>query len=83
MLAELVPDDLWAVVEPLLPLEPSRAKGGRPRLPARSVLAGIVYVLKTGVPWQMLPPQLGFGSGKTCWRRLIEWHQAGYLIRLI
>src|SRR5215218_9379586 len=66
----LVPDDLWEAVEPFLPKEPPKPKGGRPRVPARAALAGIVFVLKTGIPWQMLPTELGCGSGSTCWRRL-------------
>jgi transposase len=40
-------------------------------------LAGIVFVLKTGIPWRMLPTELGCGSGWTCWRRLRDWQQAG------
>ena len=66
----LVPDDLWEAVEPFLPKEPPKPKGGPPRVPARAALAGIVFVLKTGIPWQMLPTELGCGCGSTCWRRL-------------
>ncbi len=72
----LVSDELWELVEPLLPPEPDKPKGGRPRLPARSVLEGIVYVLKSGIPWSMLPKELGC-SGVTCWRRLRDWQKAG------
>ena len=47
-------------------------------MPYRNVVAGIVYVLRTGVPWRYVPPrELGCGSGVTCWRRLVEWQQAG------
>ncbi len=77
MATPLVPDELWAVVEPLLPPEPPKPKGGRPRLPDRGCLAGIIFVLKSGIPWEMLPQELGFGSGMTCWRRLRDWQQAG------
>ena len=72
----LVSDELWELVEPLLPPEPDKPKGGRPRVPARSVLEGIVYVLKSGIPWSMLPKELGC-SGVTCWRRLRDWQKAG------
>ncbi|MDP9370489.1 MAG: transposase, partial [Chloroflexota bacterium] len=61
----LVSDDLWAIVEPLLPAEPTKPKGGRPRVPDRACLTGIVFVLKTGIPWELLPQELGCGSGMT------------------
>jgi len=68
---ELVPDGLWAEVAPLLPAPPPRPRGGRRRVPYRNVVAGIVYVLRTGVPWRYVPPrELGCGSRVTCWRRL-------------
>jgi transposase len=72
-----VPDELWARVEPLLPAVPRRADHpGRRRLDDRKVLSGILFVLYTGIPWEFLPQELGFGSGMTCWRRLRDWHQA-------
>src|SRR5215204_3405921 len=77
MAKTLVTDELWAVVEPLLPREPPKPKGGRPRIDARAVLAGILFVLKTGIPWEMLPKEMGYGSGMTCWRRLREWQATG------
>ncbi len=73
----LVPDDLWEAVEPFLPKEPPKPKGGRPRVLDRAALAGIVFVLKSGIPWRMLPTELGCGSGSTCWRRLRDWQEAG------
>ena len=73
----LVSNALWAVLEPLLPPEPPKPKGGRPRLPDRAVLNGVVYVLRTGTAWELLPPELGRGSGMTCWRRLRDWQAAG------
>ena len=78
----LVSDELWAVVEPLLPKEPAKPKGGRPRLSDRAALTGIVFVLKSGIPWEMLPQELGCGSGMTCWRRVRDWQQAGVWERL-
>ena len=77
MAKPLVSDDLWAVVAPLLPPEPSKPKGGRPRVPDRAALTGIVFVLRSGIPWEMLPQELGCGSGMTCWRRLRDWQEAG------
>ncbi len=82
MAKPLVSDELWAVIEPLLPTEVKKAKGGRPRIPNRAVLSGILFVLATGIPWQALPPEMGCGSGMTCWRRLQDWHQAGVWERL-
>ena len=78
----LVSDELWAVVAPLLPAEPSKPKGGRPRISDRACLTGIIFVLKSGIPWEMLPQELGCGAGVTCWRRLRDWQQAGVWDRL-
>jgi transposase len=77
MAKELVTDELWAAVEPLLPEEPPKPKGGRPRIDDRAALSGILFVLKSGIPWEMLPQEMGCGSGMTCWRRLKEWQEAG------
>src|SRR5918994_5295257 len=73
----LVPDDLWEAIEPILPKEPPKPKGGRPRVPDRAALGGIIFVLRTGCPWRLVPQALGCGSGSTCWRRLRDWHAAG------
>src|SRR5215213_7235426 len=78
----LVPDELWNAVEPLLPEEPPKPKGGRPRVPDRACLTGIIFVLKTGLPWEYLPQEMGCGSGMTCWRRLHAWEEAGVWHRL-
>src|SRR5439155_13344470 len=78
----LVTDELWTIMQPLLPKEPSKPKGGRPRVPDRAALAGILFVLKTGIPWEYLPKEMGCGSGMTCWRRLRDWQQAGVWHRL-
>jgi len=74
----IVPDGLRARIGPLLPVVPRRADHpGRRRLDDRKVLCGILFVLYTGISWEFLPQELGFGSGMTCWRRLRDWHQAG------
>ena len=73
----LVTDELWRLIEPLLPPEPPKPKGGRPRLSDRAALTGILFVLRSGIPWEMLPKEMGCGSGMTCWRRLHEWQAAG------
>lgn len=83
MAEPLVSDELWAVVEPLLPRRRARrSKGGRPPVPDRAVLTGILFVMRTGVPWEYLPQEMGCGSGMTCWRRLRDWHRAGVWARL-
>ncbi len=82
MAKPLLTDELWEVIEPLLLEEAPRPKGGRPRVPDRAVLTGILFVLKTGIPWEMLPQEMGCGSGMTCWRHLEEWHEAGVWKRL-
>jgi transposase len=78
----ILSDALWEVIEPLLPTEHAKPKGGRPRVPNRAALTGIIFVLKTGLPWEYLPPEMGCGSGITCWRRLRDWQQAGVWERL-
>ena len=82
MAKPLVSNELWALVAPLLPPEPPKPKGGRPRVPDRAALAGIIFVLKSGIPWEMLPPEMGCGSGVTCWRRVRDWQDAGVWERL-
>jgi transposase len=81
MAKRLVSDELWAAVEPLLP--PVRGSGtrGHPPVPNRVALAGIVFVLKTGIPWEYFPQELGC-SGMTLWRRLRDWQRAGVWERL-
>ena len=77
MAKPLLPDRLWAVIEPLLPPHRPSPKGGRPRLPDRAALTGILFVLKTGLAWEDLPAEMNCGSGMTCWRRLAEWQADG------
>jgi transposase len=79
----LVSDELWALVEPLIPDVPRRFRyPGRKRIDDRKVLTGILFVLQTGIPWEYLPQEMGCGSGMTCWRRLREWQEAGVWERL-
>ena len=79
----IVSDELWELVEPLLPTRERRFRyPGRKRFPDRLALQGILFVLHTGIAWTHLPRELGFGSGVTCWRRLDEWQRAGVWERL-
>lgn len=72
-----VSDELWARIQPLLPLKPRRSRWrGRLPLDDRARLNGILFVLLTGIRWTDLP-QLGYGFGMTCWRRLRDWQAAG------
>jgi transposase len=77
MAKPLLPDELWKAIEPLLPPERPKPKGGRPPVAARKALTGILFVLKTGIQWEDLPQEMGCGCGMTCWRRLRDWQQAG------
>jgi transposase len=75
----LVTDALWQRVEPLLPPPPPRRWRfpGRKPLDFRKVLTGILFVLKTGIAWDDLPAELGWGCGKTCRAYLCLWHRSG------
>ena len=79
MARPLVDDELWELIQPLLPPAKPRRKRypGRKPVDNRKALSGILFVLKSGIPWEMLPQEMGCGSGMTCWRRLQEWHKAG------
>jgi transposase len=80
----LIDDDLWSRIEPLLPTRRPRNRrhAGRKPIEDRAVLTGILFVLRSGIPWNMLPPEMGCGSGSTCWRRLARWQRAGVWKRL-
>jgi transposase len=75
-----IPDDLWAELQPLLPREKAPGTPGRPAVPYRTVLDGILYVLRTGCQWKAVPKE--FGSGSTCHRRFQQWVADGTWKRL-
>jgi len=76
MAKPLLTDELWERIKPHIPPEPPKPKGGRPRVSDRGCLTGILFVLKTGTPWEYLPREMGCGCGMTCWRRLRDWQVA-------
>jgi transposase len=79
----IVSDELWEIVEPLIPEVERRVRfPGRRRIDDRKVLTGILFVLQTGIPWEHLPQEMGCGTGMTCWRRLKEWQDQGVWRRL-
>lgn len=78
MATELLPEELWQEIEPLLPPPPPPSpRGGRPPVDNRSALRGILFVLRTGTPWQALPAEAFGVSGSSCWRRLRDWTEMG------
>jgi transposase len=77
MAKPLLSDELWERIKRHIPPEPPKPKGGRSRISDRACLTGILFVLKTGTPWEYLPREMGCGSGMTCWRRLRDWQAAG------
>lgn len=80
----LVSDELWETIAPLLPRHKARpGKRGRPPVDDRAALTGIVFVLQSGIPWNMLPQEMGCGSGVSCWRRLRQWQRRGIWKKLL
>jgi transposase len=79
MTEPILDDALWSLIQPLLPPpKPRRTRyPGRKPLDDRAVMAGILVVLESGIPWGQLPQEMGYGSGMSCWRRLRDWQQAG------
>lgn len=80
MAKPLIDDALWERIEPLLPPPPvprNPDRPGRKRIPDRAALSGVLFVLRSGIPWEMLPREMGCGSGMSCWRRLRDWQAAG------
>src|SRR3979409_1825616 len=84
MAKPLVSDELWEALQPLLPPpKPRRFRyPGRKPLSDRQALTGILFVLKTGIPWEDLPVEMGCGCGMTCWGRLHTWQQQGVWFQL-
>src|SRR5438876_10289751 len=78
MARPLVTDALWERIQPLLPpLKPRRFRfPGRKPVDQRKVLAGIIFVLRTGIPWEDVPQEMGC-CGMTCWNYLRAWQKAG------
>lgn len=78
----VLPEELWERINFLLPEPKSPGpKGGRPPVSNRVALEGILFVLKTGIPWEDLPNQFKC-SGMSWWRRLRDWHAAGVWSKL-
>lgn len=78
MAKPLISDELWEILEPLLPVKKRRFRyPGRKPVGNREALSAIVFVLKTGIPWEYLPQELGWGCGMTAWRRLEAWQKKG------
>jgi len=78
MAKPILDDELWKLIEPLIPKKPRRFRyPGRKPIPDRAALTGILFVLKTGIGWEYLPQEMSCGSGMTCWRRLRDWQKAG------
>ena len=75
MVKELLDDQLWGIIQSLLPAHPPRPKGGRPPADDRACLTGILFILRTGCQWQMLPTEAFHVSGSTCWRRFRDWSE--------
>ena len=82
MAKPLLTDELWERIEPLLPPKRPKPKGGRPPVPDRAALTGILFILRTGTQWEYFPQEMGCGCGMTCWRRLHAWHKAGVWQRI-
>lgn len=83
MARPILTDEKWNQIQHLFPPPPPRPKGGRKRVDYRRVLTGILFVLRTGIPWHQLPLELGCGSGMTAWRRLRDWQALGLWQRLL
>lgn len=84
MAKPLLDDDLWNLIEPILPKPKRRRRRypGRKPISNRQTLSGVLFVLKTGIGWEYLPLEMGCGSGMTCWRRLRDWQRRGIWTKL-
>lgn len=77
MARQIISDEIWNKVEPLLPPDKPKGSNGRPPIPNREAFTAIVFGLKTGIPWEDLPQEMGCGSGMSAWRRLAQWQRLG------
>lgn len=79
MAKPILDEHLWTMIEPMLPApKPRRFRyPGRRPITNRQAFTGILFVLRTGIPWELLPKEMGCGSGVSCWRRLRDWQGAG------
>ena len=83
MAVELLPNELWNEIKPLLPQHPPQPKGGRPPVDDRRCLRALIFILKSGIGYQTLPTEVFGVSGSTCWRRLRDWTSAEVWPRLL
>src|SRR5581483_1353567 len=78
MAKPILDDELWAILEPILPPDDTpQPTGGHPPIPNRAALTGRLFVLWTGLQREDLPKEMGCASGRPCWRRLKAWQQKG------
>ena len=79
MAKPMLSDELWTIIKPLLPPPKVRRRThpGRKPLDDRRALTGVLFILRSGIPWEYLPKEMGCGTGMTCWRRLRDWKRAG------
>jgi transposase len=77
MAKPLISNALWERIEPLFPKLPPHPKGGCPWVGNREARTSILFVLRSGIPWEMLPHEMCCGCGMTGWRRLRDWQSAG------
>jgi transposase len=79
MAKPILDEELWALIEPLLPPPKPRRQRypGRKPISHRQALTGLLFILKTGIAWEDLPQEMGCGCGMSCWRRLRDWTGAG------
>jgi transposase len=82
MMAEILPDELWQSIKQEIPEYKPSPRGGRPRASDEDCMRGILFVLKTGMQWNMLPSDAFGVSGVTCWRRMREWAKEGVFARI-
>lgn len=75
-----IPDELWERIQPLLPVERPKPKGGRPRIEDRRAMTAIFYVLRTGIQWKALPREMGAAS--TVHDRFQDWREQGVFQRM-